>query len=123
MNEARAPTNENVKEQILAEYRTGVKPNELSEKTGVSINTIKSWIKREKTKRSEVEEGAPASKKDAPFISKKGAPPGNQNAKGAGAPDRNKNAEKQGAYSKIYWDTLDETELELLGDIPTGEEF
>ncbi len=32
MNEARAPTNENVKEQILAEYRTGVKPNELSEK-------------------------------------------------------------------------------------------
>ena len=106
MNEARAPTNENVKEQILAEYRTGVRPKELSEKTGISINTIKSWIKREKTKRSEVEEGAPASKKDAPFKSKKGAPPGNQNAKGAGAPDRNKNAEKQGAYSKIYWDHL-----------------
>ncbi|MFV0240206.1 MAG: hypothetical protein ACK5H4_09255 [Lacrimispora sphenoides] len=123
MNETRAPTNENIKEQVLAEYLKGIKPKELSEKTGVSINTIKSWIKREKSKKPDVEEGALASQKGAPSKIRKGAPPGNQNAKGAGAPDRNKNAEKHGAYSKIYWDTLDDTELELLGDIPIGEEY
>lgn len=122
MNETRAPTNENVKEQVLAEYQKGIKPKELSEKTGVSINTIKSWIKREKSKKTDVEEGAPASKKDAPTKSKKGAPPGNQNAKGAGAPERNQNALKHGGYSAVYWDALSDEEREMIEGAPTGEE-
>ena len=57
----------------------------------------------------------------------KGGQPGNQNAKGSkggsgAAPQRNKNAEKHGAYSKVYWDTLDEDELDLIGSMDSAEE-
>lgn len=123
MNETRAPTDEKLKKQVIAEYQNGAKPKELSEKTGISINTIKSWIKRDKAKQATRIEDASSQKKGASSKRKKGAPAGNTNAEGAGAPKRNKNAEKHGAYSKIYWDMLDETELELLDDFPTGEEF
>ena len=37
-------------------------------------------------------------------------------------PQRNKNAEKHGAYSKVYWDTLDEDELDLIGSMDSAEE-
>lgn len=108
MNETRAPTDDKVKQKVLADYRKGIKPKELAEKTGISINTIKSWISREKKKEAEKavsKKSAPKKKKDAPGTGKKGAPFGNQNAKGGrggAAPLRNKNAEKHGAYSKIY---------------------
>lgn len=35
---------------------------------------------------------------------------------------RNKNAEKHGAYSKVYWDALDEDELDLIGNMDRAEE-
>lgn len=122
MNETRAPTNENIKEQVLEEYWKGAKPKELSEKTGISINTIKSWIKREKSKKVETKKDAPGRKKGAPSNGKKGAPPGNRNAKGAGAPDRNQNALRHGGYSAVYWDVLDDDEIELIEEVPKDEE-
>lgn len=58
--------------------------------------------------------------------SKGGAPRGNKNAVGNagghGAPLRNTFAETHGAYSKVYFDTLDEDELELLKSIELNEE-
>ena len=58
---------------------------------------------------------------------KRGGQPGNQNAKGSkggsgAAPLRNKNAETHGAYSKVYWDSLDEDELDLIEGMDDVEE-
>lgn len=122
MNEARAPTDEKIREQVLAEYRNGTGPKALSEKTGISVNTIKSWIKRDKAKKTEVIEDAPQPKKGAPSKRKKGAPPGNKNAEGAGAPEGNQNALKHGGYSAVYWEVLSEEEKAMIEDIPTDEE-
>lgn len=123
MNEARAPTDEKLKAQVLAEYRNGAKPKALSEKTGISVNTIKSWIKRDKAKKSTGEESAPQKVQGAPRKRKQGAPAENKNAEGAGAPVGNKNAEKHGAYSAVYWDALEPEELEMIEGIPTDEEL
>lgn len=114
VNEARAPTDEKLRVQILSEYKNGIGPKALAEKTGISINTIKSWIKRDKAKKHPG--GKDASKKDkgAPQKRKKGAPLGNKNAVGHGAPTGNQNALKHGAYSGVYWDFLREDEQELI---------
>lgn len=128
MNETRAPTDDKVRRKVLADYKKGVKPKKLAEDTGISINTIKSWISREKKKESEkaaVKKSASKKKKDAPATAKRGAPFGNQNAKGGkggGAPLRNRNAEKHGAYSKIYLDSLDEEELTMIEELAGNSE-
>lgn len=125
MNETRAPTNEEIRAQVLGDYRNGEKPKALSEKTGISINTIKSWIKRDKAKKASTGKDAPQLKKGASPNKKKGAPVGNKNARGnrgGAAPRCNHNAEKHGAYSKVYWDALDDEELVLIESMDDDEE-
>lgn len=126
MNKARAPTDGRVREQVLKEYKSGVGPKALAEKTGVSINTIKSWIKRDKAKEfkcvSKKEKGAPPKNKSAPPKNKVGAPYGNKNAAGHGAPKGNTNALKHGGHSSIYWDMLDEEEQAMIEDAQQDEE-
>lgn len=119
MNETRAPTDEKARAKVLAEYKKGVGPKALSEKTGISINTIKSWIKRDKARS---EKDTKKKERGAPSKGKRGAPLGNKNAEGAGAPLGSKNALKHGGYSAVYWDTLDEEEMELIEDVPKDEE-
>lgn len=64
--------------------------------------------------------GAPKGNKNA-VGNKGGAPKGNQNAKGnrggPGGPIGNKKAVTTGEHESIWWDTLDEDEQELLGEI------
>lgn len=122
MNEARAPTDENVRAQVLTEYRNGVKPKALSEKTGISVNTIKSWIKRDKARSKDAQEDAPQKEEGAPSKRKRGAPTGNKNAAESGAPKGNQNAMKHGGYSAVYWDALSDEEKEMIEGIPKGEE-
>ena len=122
MNEARAPTDAKIRGQVLADYQSGIKPKALSEKYGISVNTIKSWIKRQKDRTGKVSGDAPSKAKDAPIKKKKGAPVGNKNAVGSGAPAGNKNAWKHGGYSAVYWDALDEQEHELINTMPDDEE-
>ena len=122
MNEARAPTDENVRERVLAEYRNGIKPKALSEKTGVSVNTIKSWIKRDKARNGVAQKDAPQKEKGASSKRKRGAPTGNKNAAESGAPKGNQNAVKHGGYSAVYWDALSEEEREMIEGIPKSEE-
>ena len=113
MNETRAPTNEKIRAQVLEDYQNGEKPKALAEKTGISINTIKSWIKRDKARRGSAGKDAPQHQKGASTNKKKGAPVGNKNAKGnrgGGAPLRNHNAEKHGAFCGFYWDAVDADE-------------
>ena len=126
MNETRAPTNEEIRAQVLEDYQNGEKPKALAEKTGISINTIKSWIKRDKARKASAGKDAPQSKKGASPNKKKGAPVGNNNAKGnrgGAAPLRNHNAEKHGAYSKVYWDTLDDEEFILIDSMDDDAEW
>lgn len=129
-----------VMDEAYADWKNGMKYKEIAEKYGVSLSAVKSWASRHwknrkeekvatkkpkklqpSNQKSQPKRGSPASSK-----SKKGAPEGNQNAKGnsgGGAPQRNQNNMKHGAYAKIYWDSLDENEQELLQDIPDEEEY
>lgn len=122
MNEARAPTDEKVREQVLSEYRNGAKPTALAKKTGISVNTIKSWIKRDKAKKEKSNADSSQQKEGAPAKRKKGAPFGNKNAVGAGAPTGNKNALKHGGYAAVYWDAIDEEEMDIVNGVPDDEE-
>lgn len=119
MNGIRAPADGEIKEKIKKEYEKGAKPKELSNKYGISINTLKSWIKREEWGKAGASRGAPSEKKDAPRRGR-GAPEGNQNAEGHGAPEKNCNAVKHGGYSSVYWDFLKDDEVEL--EVPDDEE-
>ena len=106
MSNTKAPNSdmEKTRKRVIADYKKGAKPKELSEKYGLSINTVKSWINRHKSKNPPAEPGAP---------------PGNTNAIGnnGGAPVGNTNALKHGGYSKIFWDTLDEEEKQMLDEM------
>ncbi len=88
------------KAQVKSDYLSGMKIKEIADKYNVSLNTLKSWIKRYKWS-EEKKKGAPAPKKQ-------GAPLGNKNAVGAGAPLGNNNAEKYGFFSKYLPDETQE---------------
>lgn len=121
---------ERLKKRVLADYhKNGKKPKELSETYKVPVNTVNTWIKREKKKvqngslKGSLEHGSDSS--DEPFDNgssepkkKKhiGAPYGNVNAignKGGGQPG-NQNALKHGGFSKLILQHVTEEEKELL---------
>lgn len=89
MEDIRGP---DIKEQAKQDYFKGMKYKELAEKYEVSINTIKSWVKRYNWVEEKKGKGAPKKKKGAPFK--------NKNSVGHGAPAGNKNAETHGFFSK-----------------------
>ncbi|EQH88756.1 putative yqaS, partial [Clostridioides difficile F152] len=83
---------------------------EISSKYDISLNTLKSWIKRYNWA-SEKKKGAPINKRGAPFS--------NKNSVGHGAPKENKNAEKFGFFSKY----LPEETRELIQEISIKDKF
>lgn len=89
MAKARSP---DTKELAKQDYLKGMKYKELAEKYNVSLNTIKSWVKRYGWSKLKKNKGAHQKKKGAPY--------NNKNAVGHGAPPKNKNAEKHGFFSK-----------------------
>ena len=96
---------ESVKERIKEDYIKGLKQKEICDKYNISINTLKSWIKRYKWAEEKINKGAPKNTGGAPLK--------NKNAVGHGAPKGNKNAEKFGFFSKY----LPEETLELMENI------
>lgn len=84
-----------IREKAKQDYLEGMKYKDICEKHNLSINTLKSWVKRY----GWAEEKKNYNKKGA-HKNKRGAPKGNQNAVGHGAPPKNKNAEKHGFFSK-----------------------
>ena len=96
---------EGVKENIKKDYIEGMKQKEICEKYSISINTLKSWIKRYKWAEEKRNKGAPKNKGGAPLK--------NKNAVGHGAPKGNKNAEKFGFFSKY----IPEEAVELMENI------
>ncbi|MHB9901454.1 hypothetical protein CF095_13575 [Clostridium botulinum] len=93
------------KDQVKQDYIKGMKYKDLAEKYSVSLNTVKSWVKRYGWSEEKKQKGA--------YKNKKGAPLNNKNAKGHGAPAKNKNAEKHGFFSKY----LPEETLEIMEEI------
>ncbi|KPI56418.1 hypothetical protein IM33_05045 [Clostridioides difficile] len=98
---------QDVKEKVKQDYLKGMKQKEISAKYDISLNTLKSWIKRYNW--------ASEKKKSAPK-NKRGAPIGNKNATG---PPGNKNAEKFGFFSKY----LPEETRELIQEISIKDKF
>lgn len=65
---------EDVKNNVKEEYLKGTKQKDICAKYNISINTLKSWIKRYKWSEEKRNRGAPKNKKGAPFdIDKKNA--------------------------------------------------
>ncbi|PBF33997.1 hypothetical protein BGU50_03860 [Clostridioides difficile] len=87
-----------------------MKQKEIASKYDISLNTLKSWIKRYNWSK-EKKKGAPINKRGAPFS--------NKNSVGHGAPKENKNAEKFGFFSKY----LPEETRELIQEISIKDKF
>lgn len=95
---------ERLKKRVLVDYqRNGKKPTELSEKYNIPVNTIRSWIQRDKKNPDK-----PKEKK------KRGGQKGNSCAVGAGAPKGSTNALKHGVFTKTLLKNLSEEEKDLL---------
>lgn len=99
-----------VKVKAKIDYLKGMKYKDIADKYEVSINTVKSWVKRYgwAAERKRIKEkGAPKNTRGAPF--------GNQNAKGnkggPGGPIGNKKAEKHGFFSRIFPDDPETQEI------------
>lgn len=112
-------------------FDKGMKLVDIAKKLGIPEGTIRSWKNREKwgekpSKKNQCNVANDDSGNNATLQKRKrGGQPGNRNAegsKGGSAPLRNKNAEKHGAFSKVYWDALDEEELNLIDSMGDEEE-
>ena len=101
---------QDVKEKVKQDYLKGMKQKEISSKYDISLNTLKSWIRRYNWA-SEKKKGAPINKRGAPFS--------NKNSVGHGAPKENKNAEKFGFFSKY----LPEETQDLINEIKNKDKF
>ncbi len=124
MPRARDP-NRNKAFQIYMDARGKIDLVEIASQLNISAGTVRGW--KSKDKWEEQLNGTLQTKVMERSKRSKGGQPGNQNAKGSkggsgAAPQRNKNAEKHGAYSRVYWDALDEDELDLIGSMDSAEE-
>lgn len=109
----RAPSEKMIEAQKL--FNDGIAMVEIAERLGVSDSTVRSWKNRydwsNKLKKNKCNVAKKDSKKNATL-----------QKKSKGGQQRNKNAEKHGAYSKVYWDTLDKEEQILIDSMDDKEE-
>lgn len=102
------------KVQVKSDYLAGMKIKDIAEKYDISLNTLKSWIKRYKW----VDEKDAAKNKGAPKRRKRGAPLKNTNAVGKGVPEGNTNAVKHGLFSKYFTEDTRDIYEELQNGSP-----
>lgn len=103
--------------KVKADYEAGTKYKDIAAKYGVTVNTVKSWIRRNGWSRNKT-----GTKKRVHPKIKQGAPIGNQNAignVGGGAPTRNKNAVVTGEHESILLSELDDEERKLYDQVQT----
>lgn len=115
MTRARKPDREKARLMWLRSGKT-LKLKEIAEKLSKPVDTISRW-KREDHWGDKKSTKNQTKKKD-----QRGAPLGNQNAAGHGAPLGNSNRLVHGRYSKMYWDTVSQEELEMAEDMPFDTE-
>jgi len=101
-----------VREKAKKDYMAGLKYKDICQKYDLSMNTLKSWVKRYNWADERKNKG-----KKGVHKKKRGAPKGNKNAVGnrggPGGPPGNKKAEKHGFFSKY----LPEETLNILQEI------
>nr|WP_231848369.1 phage terminase small subunit [Tepidanaerobacter acetatoxydans] len=99
-----------IREKAKKDYMSGLKYKDICEKYNLSMNTLKSWVKRHNWADERKNKGKKGAHKN-----KRGAPKGNKNAVGndGGAPPKNKNAETHGFFSKY----LPEETLHIMQEI------
>lgn len=127
----RAPSEKKAEAEKL--FKKGIKLTDIAKKLDVAEGTVRSWKNRGKwgeypskknkcnVANDDIENNATLQKK------KKGGQPANKNAKGGRGnphpvPKEPPDVTKHGAYSKVYWDVLDEEEQSLIENIPEDEE-
>lgn len=105
------------KAEYIKRRRSGEKVNlkDLAEKLGVTYGTVRNWKRIDQW--------------DDAVERKRGGQPGNKNSRGkrnakgnsgGGAPNGNTNAEKDGAYSTVHLERLNQEERDWLDQMPTG---
>ncbi len=104
------------------DWKNGAKYKEIAEKYNINLSTVKSWASRYWKKESCNQKNKKVATKRKSKSQHIGAPKGNKNAVGHGAPIGNKNNYKHGLYEKVYWDTLDEEEVDLINSMDFEEE-
>ena len=96
-------------------YHEGMKLVDIAKKIGVPSSTVRRW---KSTQKWDVDKSEQGKKKETERSDKR-----KPNArKSKGAPKGNKNAETHGAYSEVYWDALDDEELDLIDNMAGVEE-
>lgn len=114
----------NVRDKAKQDYMAGMRYKDIAKKHDVSINTVKSWVRRHNW--AEEKKGAHNSRKSAPKR-KRGAPKGNKNAVGnrggPGGPLGNKNAIKHGVYETVIRDRLTLEEQAVFDVLPAGDDL
>lgn len=125
----RAPSEKVIQAEKL--FNDGMAMVDIAKKLEVSDGTVRSWKNRygwgKPSKKNNCSVAKKDSKKNATMQKKKrGAQPGNQNAKGGrGNPHPNPPPDrtKHGGYTPVFMDTLDDDEKELLDIIPEDTEL
>ena len=96
------------KQQAFEDWKKGMKYQEIADKYGISLSTVKSWAVRY-WKKNETKKVATGEKKVATTTAKKLQ----LLEKKGGAPKGNKNHLKHGIYEKILFEFLSQEEQEL----------
>lgn len=109
MARARSPNSIEAEEM----YKRGMKLVDIAKKLDVPASTVRRW------KSTQNWDGDTKKKKNERSQKKK------TSARHKGGPLKpgDKIAEKHGAYSSVYWDVLDESEKDMIKDIPMDEEM
>jgi uncharacterized protein YjcR len=117
---ARSPNRDKARELWLASGKKRLLKDIASE-LGVSESQVRKWKSQdgwEKVALPKEEE----KKKSNVTKRKRGGQPGNKNGVGHGAPKGNKNNYKHGLYERIYWDTLNDEEMQMIQAMNYEEE-
>lgn len=105
--------------ELFKKANGNIMNREIADQLEISEKTVGGWKSKDKWL-NKLNGVLHSNERSTPFVSsdKRGAPPGNKNAKGnkgnrsASAPKRNKNAVKTGEYETIFADYLTDDELD-----------
>ena len=122
MARARSPNSIEAEEM----YKNGMKLVDIAKKLDVPASTVRRWKSTQNWDGDAKKKKNERSQKKKTSARHKGGQLGNKNAvgnKGGPLKPGDKIAEKHGAYSSVYWDVLDESEKDMIEDIPMDEEM
>lgn len=111
-----------VREKAKKDYMAGLKYKDICQKYDLSMNTLKSWVKRYNWADERKNKGKKGAHKK-----KRGAPKGNKNAVGnaggPGGPPGNKKAVKHGVYETVIRDRLTPEEQAVFDALPAEDDL